>query len=436
MWGSANLSSASSLGASGASLEGHTTPMQGPKTASRMITLSQDPREPAFYADPYPFYARVHAAGGRFVWREFGFRCYANHADVSALLRDRRFGRQILHVMTREELGWPEPPAHLQRFEAVERYSLLSLEPPDHTRLRTLVNRAFVSRAIERLEPAIERLCHELIDGFGRGPVDLISAYGEVIPVTVIADLIGVPRDRCPDLLAWSHAMVRMYQFGRTEALERAADDASAAFDEALRALIAERRRQPADDLVSHLIAAESAEGRLTEDEMVSTLILLLNAGHEATVHVIGNGVLALLAHGADLSAFTDQERADAAVEEVLRFDTPLHMFTRHALEDVQLHGETIRRGEEIGLLLGAANRDPTVYSNPGSLRLDRREAMHVSFGGGIHFCIGAPLARLEIAIALKVLFQRLPDLTLAEPPRFKDVYHFRGVERLMVRPQ
>jgi cytochrome P450 len=227
-----------------------------------------------------------------------------------------------------------------------------------------------------------------------------------------------------------------MYQFGRTPELERAANDASGAFDAALRALITERRRRPADDLISHLIAAESAEGKLSEDEMVSTLILLLNAGHEATVHVIGNGVLALLAHAADLSAFVDEARAPAAVEEVLRFDTPLHMFTRYALEDVELHGGTIRKGEEIGLLLGAANRDPAVYADPAALRLDRREAMHMSFGGGIHFCIGAPLARLEIAIALKALVERLPRLALAEPPRFKDVYHFRGLERLLVRIQ
>jgi cytochrome P450 len=395
-------------------------------------SLSKNPRDPAFYADPYPFYRQIHAAGGTVIWEEFGFPCFARHADVSALLRDKRFGRQILHVMGREDLGWPTPQAHTSAFDDVERFSLLSLEPPDHTRLRLLVNRAFVSRSIERLRPAIERLCHVLIDDVGNGPFDLIARYGTVIPVTVIADLVGIPRERCSDLLNWSHSMVRMYQFGRDRAVEEAANAASIAFRDYLRDLIRERRKRTGEDLLSHLILAKTEDGKLTEDEMISTVILLLNAGHEATVHVIGNGVLALLKHGSDRSAFLGEGCA-LACEELMRFDTPLHMFTRYALEDVQYGSVTIRKGQEIGLLLGAANRDPTIYSDSDALRLNRNEAMHVSFGGGIHFCIGAPLARMEIMIAMRVLAERKPKLAIDSEPKFRDSYHFRGLEALMV---
>jgi cytochrome P450 len=396
------------------------------------LRIRQSPRDPAFYANPYPFYQTLHTAGGMVFWEDYGFWCFADHARVSALLRDRRFGRQILHVMTREALGWPEPKAHCAAFDALERHSLLSLEPPDHTRLRLLVNRAFVSRAIDRMKPAMMELCHGLIDAFGEGPVDLIAAYATPIPVMMIADLIGIGRDHAPDLLAWSHAMVAMYQFGRDEAIEHKAAEASLAFDAFLRTMIALRRKAPTDDLISHLIAAEEQGGRLSEDEMVSTLVLLLNAGHEATVHTIGNGVHAVLAHGLDTQAFAGPDAA-LAIEEVLRFDPPLHLFTRHALTDVTIDGIEIRQGEEIGLMLGAANHDPAVFSEPHVMRLDRQAAMHTSFGGGIHFCIGAPLARLELDVALNVLFTRKPALKLIEPAQFRDVFHFRGIERLMI---
>jgi cytochrome P450 len=395
-------------------------------------SVHQTPRDPAFYANPYPFYRRLHDAGGTVFWEDFGFLCFARHADVTTLLRDKRFGRQILHVMSREDLGWKAPPVHTTDFEDVERFSLLSLEPPDHTRLRTLVNRAFVSRSIDRLRPGIEQLCHDLIDGFDSGAIDLIARYGTIIPVTVIADLIGVPRERCPDLLHWSNSMVRMYQFNRDRAVEDAANTASIAFRNYLRDLIRDRRKHLGDDLISQLITAESAEGKLSEDEMISTIILLLNAGHEATVHVIGNGLLALLSSGADRSVFLGAG-CDIACEELMRFDTPLHMFTRYALEDVQYGSVMIQKGQEIGLLLAAANRDPLVYPDPDTLRLDRQAAMHTSFGGGIHFCIGAPLARMEISIAMRILSERKPGLTIDSEPKFRDSYHFRGLERLLV---
>ncbi|MDE3177034.1 MAG: cytochrome P450 [Pseudomonadota bacterium] len=386
--------------------------------------LAQNPRDPAFFADPYALYRRLHGVGA-FFWEDYGFWCFAGHAEVSALLRDKRFGRQILHVAARAELGWPDRPAHLAHFDALERHSLLELEPPEHTRLRGLVNRAFVSRQIERLRPRIAALADGLIDAMAPG-VDLIAAYATPIPVAVIAELIGAPFADAPRLLDWSHKIVAMYQFAPTRADEEAADRAAREFSAYVRDLIGERRRAPRDDLVSQLIAAESGGGRLSEDELVTSVVLLLNAGHEATVHAIGNSAKTLLEHGA-------RTVDDAVVEELLRFDAPLHMFTRYALQEVEIDGVRLPKGARIGLLLGAANRDPAVFAEPDRLDFARAPNPHVAFGAGIHFCVGAPLARLELRIALAALFRRLPGLRLAEPPQWRDAYHFHGLTALRV---
>jgi cytochrome P450 len=394
-----------------------------------------DPRDPAFFADPYPDYAAIRAAAPAFFWEDYGFWCFAAHRDVSALLRDKRFGRQILHVMSREALGWPAPKADLAPFDAVERHSILELEPPEHTRLRGLVNRAFVSRRIETLAPRIAGLAHERIDAFERqGSADIIAEFAAPIPVAVIADLIGVPREMGPQMLGWSHRMVAMYQFSITRAVEESAAEAAGEFADFMRAHARARRSDLRDDLISQLLRAESDGGRLSEDELVTTCILLLNAGHEATVHAIGNGVKAALEHGVDAeSAFATEASRAAAVEEMLRLDSPLHLFARYALEDVEFAGVGLKKGEKIGLLLGAANRDPERFPRPDAFDAGRDPNPHLAFGAGIHFCVGVPLARLEMAIALPILFARLPRLRLAEPPRYRDAYHFHGLEALSV---
>ena len=267
--------------------------------ARRRVTL--DPRDPVFFQDPYPAYHAIREAAPVFYWEDYGYWCFAGHADVSALLRDRRFGRQILHVTSRERLGWAEPPPHLAPFNAIERHSLLELEPPEHTRLRGLINRAFVSRQVERLAPRIAELANEAIDRVASaGETDLMAAFATPIPVAVISEMIGTPLGAAPKLLDWSHRMVAMYQFGVTRDVEDSAAAASAEFADYIRAAIAERRRAPRDDLISRLIEAETEGGRLTEDEMVTTCVLLLNAGHEATVHAFGNGVKALLENGVE----------------------------------------------------------------------------------------------------------------------------------------
>ncbi len=401
--------------------------------ARRRVRL--DPRDPGFFNDPYPAYAAIREATPVFSWEQYGFWCFAGFAEVSALLRDRRFGRQILHVMNRESLGWPEPPAHLEPFNLVERHSLLELEPPEHTRLRSLVNRAFISRQVERLAPRIGALANDLIDAFeARREADLISEFAAPIPVALIAELIGVPFETAPKLLEWSHRMVAMYQFGVTRAVEDAAAAAAREFAAFLRETVAARRDDPRDDLISRLIAAEADGGRLSQDEMIATCILLLNAGHEATVHAIGNAVKAILESGLDRAqAFADAGLSEATVEELLRFDAPLHLFTRYALEDVEFAGVKLRQGERIGLLLGAANRDPKAFAEPDRLEPARAPNPHVSFGAGIHFCVGAPLARLELRVALPILLKRLPGLRLAQAPRYRDAYHFHGLEALRV---
>jgi len=397
--------------------------------------VALDPRSPAFFSDPYPAYREIRSTTPVFFWENYGFWCFARHADVVSLLRDKRFGRQILHVATREELGWSEPPEHLEAFNSVERHSLLELEPPEHTRLRTLINRAFVSHQVERLAPRIASLAHELIDNFVRaGANDLLEHFAAPIPVIVIAELLGVPARMAPQLLDWSHCMVAMYQFGATREAEDRAATAAREFADFLRGYVRQRRATPSDDLISQLISAEADSGRLSEDEFIATCILVLNAGHEATVHGIANSAKALLEHRVDTREIfvTPQSRA-MAVDELLRYDAPLHLFTRYALGDVDYAGVALKQGDKIGLMLGAANHDIERFADPDGLAFDRSPNPHVSFGGGIHFCVGASLARLEMEVALPILFERLPGLRLAEPLRYRNAYHFRGLERLLV---
>ncbi|HEV7318565.1 MAG TPA: cytochrome P450 [Ensifer sp.] len=400
--------------------------------AKRRVSI--DARNPAFFQEPLATYAEIHAHCPAFFWEERQQWYFAGYDQVNALLRDRRFGRQILHVATREELGLPTPKPHLKDFDALEEYSLLELEPPAHTRLRTLVNRAFVSRQIEQLRPDIEQLSHALIDGFENdGEVELLKSYAETIPVTIIARMLGIPAEAAPRLLDWSHRMVRMYVFNPSYETELDANQASADFAVYLGGMIAEKRRNPGDDLLTHMITSEKDGEQLSDAELASTTALLLNAGHEATVHQIGNAVRTILQSGEKASdLFSSEAATGSTIEECLRFAAPLHIFQRYALSDIELDdGITLRKGDKIGLLLGAANVDPTKFSDPNVFRPNRDEGANVSFGAGLHFCIGAPLARLELNLSLPILFQRLPNMRLKSEPAVKDAFHFHGLERL-----
>lgn len=395
--------------------------------AAGLAVLRQSPTDPAFVQDPYPFYEAARAAGPLFRWEDYAMTAAVAHAAVSAILRDRRFGREPPADCR------PPVPAGLADFFAVEAHSMLELEPPRHTRLRNLVLRAFTSRRIAALAPEIAALAHGLIDAMpAEGAVDLLPAFAQRLPVVVIARLLGVPESMAPQLLAWSNAMVGIYQARRTPAMEVAANAAARDFAAFLRGHVAERRTRPADDLITHLIAAEEEGSRLSPDELVATCILLLNAGHEATVHTLGNGVKALLEAG-EPARMLDPSAVEGTVEEILRFDPPLHLFTRWAYTEVEVMGRRIAAGEQVACLLAAANRDPALWEAPDRFDPRRPARAHLSFGAGLHFCVGAPLARLELQVALPVLFARRPGLRLAAPPCYADLYHFHGLERLMV---
>jgi cytochrome P450 len=399
--------------------------------ATRRVSLNA--RNPAFYGNPNAAYAALHAHCPTFYWEEQKQWFFTGYDHVNALLRDRRFGRQILHIASREELGLPEPDQHVANFDLAERFSLLELEPPEHTRLRTLVNRAFVSRHVEKMKPELAELANTLIDQFAhKGEVELLSAFADIIPVTMIARMIGIPEEMGPQLLKWSHAYIRMYLFGRTRADEDGAEKASKEFSDYVKTIIAERRANPRDDLLTHMIHTEHKGQYLTEDELVSTTIVLLNAGHEATVHQIGNSVRMILDSGyAPTELFRDEATTERTVEESLRICAPVHIFQRWALEPAEIDGISFTRGDKLSLILAAANLDPTKFTEPLTFQPGRREAPNLSFGAGIHFCIGAPLARLELQVVLPILFERLPGLKLARTPEVKDVYHFHGLDRL-----
>lgn len=391
-----------------------------------MQTLNQSPTEAGFVQDPYPFYAQARAAGPLAYWTDYKMPMATTYEAVNTLLRDRRFGREPVTPL--------DIPAHLAPFYAVEAHSMLELEPPRHTRLRRLVLRAFTTRRIQALGPEITALAHAQIDAFAAAdpgaPFDLLDAYCRPIPVIVIARLLGVPEEMAGDLLRWSNAMVMMYQAGRSRAQEDAAVAATQDFVDFMRAYVDKRRSAPRDDLISHLIAAEEDGDTLSTDELITTCILLLNAGHEATVHSMGNGIKLALERGLrpDESTATDGQ-----IEELLRVDPPLHLFTRHCYEDVSLFGHNFRRGDEVGLLLASANHDASVYPDPTAINPTRRGPANAAFGAGLHFCVGAPLARLELQIALPVLFARCPKLRLADAPQYAPIYHFHGLEHLMV---
>ncbi len=383
--------------------------------------IHQSPTDPEFVQNPYPFYDRMRAQGPFFHWAEYGMLCSPSAAACHMIFRDRRFGREAPAEFARPI------PAHVAPFYAVEAHSMLELEPPRHTRLRGLVLRAFTSRRIAALAPEITALSHELIDALPDGPFDLLPHFAAKLPVIVIARLLGVPESMAPDLLKWSNAMVGMYMANRSRAVEDRATAATLAFVDFLRGYVAARRDDPRDDLITHLISAEEDGNHLSADELITTCILLLNAGHEATVHTIGNGVKTLLETG------KKPTNPEACVEEILRFDPALHMFTRWAYEDVTVMGHAFKRGDQVALLLGAANRDPDAYDGPNIFDPTRAAKPHISFGAGLHFCVGAPLARLELQIALPILFDRLPNLRLTAPPEYANVYHFHGLKSLMV---
>ncbi|KOG86334.1 cytochrome P450, partial [Streptomyces varsoviensis] len=343
--------------------------------------------------------------------------------------------RTYLHRFGHEEFGRSAPPDWHEPFHTLNDNGLLDLEAPDHTRLRRLVSKAFTPRMVERLAPYVHRTADELVTALlADGGGDLVATVAEPLPVAVIAEMLGVPAADRGLLRPWSAAICGMYELNPGEDTARAAVRASAEFSAYLRHLIAVRRAEPGEDLISALIAAYEEGDRLSEQEMVSTCALLLNAGHEATVNTTGNAWLALFRHPEQLTALrADHSLLPGAVEELMRFDTPLHLFERWVLDDIEVAGVHLPRGSEVALLLGSANRDPARFDRPDALDLTRPDVPHLSLGAGIHYCLGAPLARLELAAVFGALLRRAPGLRLAAEPEWKPNFVIRGLRELLV---
>jgi len=401
------------------------------------FTLQQDPRDAQFYQNPYALYNQLHDNRHPIYWENYGFWCVASFDGVNSILRDRRFARQ-------PPAGYEKPPlpAHLNEFAASEKHSLLALEPPLHTRLRKRVNQAFINRQVSLMEDGIATLASNCLNNAAaNGETDLLTHYATPIPVTVITRLLGVPETAGKQLLLWSHAMVKVYTMTQTREEEESANIAAKEFQFFLRKVINQKRVSPGDDLLSQLIEKDSEGSYLSDEEIICTAILLLNAGHEATVHQLGNAVHTLLTHYPShrrkelLDLLSDNESADALVVECLRYSAPLHLFTRYAQTKINLSDNvTLKPGDEVGLLLAAANRCPMRFEKPNEFLPDRSDAGHLSLGAGIHFCVGAHLAKLELRVALQMLFKRFPALSILETPRYQNSFHFHGLETLHVK--
>lgn len=389
-----------------------------------------------FIVDPYPTLAALRAAAPLF-WHEPTGRWIATrHRVVHAALRDRRLGRAYSHRFTDAEMGRPSPDPRWSTFRDSERWSLLNIEPPDHTRIRGLIAKVFTPTSIAALRPRIDTSAATALgDCLERGTFDLIADFAQPYSVEVICDMLGVPRVDGSLLLGWSHAIVKMYELTTTDEQRSMANSAAAEFIEYVTALIATKRVNPDDGLLSRLVAVEEAGERLSIDEIISTVIVLLNAGHEATVNTLGNGTRALMLHPDQWTRLVAGEvEPRAAVEELLRWDAPLQLFERWVLEPgVVLAGQELAVGDRVSMLFGSANRDEEHFADADAFDIGRGDATHVGFGGGIHFCVGAPLARLELEIGLHALVRSAPHLALVEPARYNPTFVIRGLQRLVV---
>ena len=397
-----------------------------------------DPSDPAFLADPYPVLGELREAAPIFWNERTGQWMLTRFHDVHEVLRDRRLGRAYTHRYSHADFGRPDPDPRWSRFHEHERWSLLCLEPPDHTRLRRLVAKVFTPRAVAALRSAIEAFSAELLDELAaRESFDLIADYAQPYSVAVICSMLGVPRDDTQQLLDWSHAIVKMYELTGSDEQRAAADRAAGEYIEYTRQLIAAKRREPDGLLVSELVRVEDEGDQLSEDEIVSTTMVLLEAGHEATVNTLGNGMRALMLHRDEWCRVADGEvEPRATVEEMLRWDSPLQLFERWVLEPgVEIAGQAIDVGQEVAMLFGSAERDPRRFEAPDRFDAGRGDPAHIGFGGGIHFCVGAPLARQELEVSLAGLARRFPRIELVEQPSYHPTFVIRGLHSLHLAP-
>ena len=384
-----------------------------------------------FLIDPYPALAEARGIGKPFWHEATGMFLAARQSDANAVLRNKTLGR--IFTPKTPETDWHD-------FNYLHSDSILDSEPPKHTRLKSLVSKAFNPRTITALTPDIERIARSLLDDCAAklaadGEFDLLGDFAEPLPVKVIAHMLGFPDADDHLLRPWSQSIVKMYEVNPSEAHKAEARAAATEFADYVHGLMKLRQSRPGTDLISTLAAAEKDGERLSVEELIATCVLLLNAGHEASVNGFGNGIVAALRRPSSMQPLRHDPRtvSRTALEEFLRFDSPLQLFERTATGDTEINGVAIRQGQKIAALLGAANRDPDVFANADSMDLTRESNQHIAFGAGIHFCIGAPLARLEMNISLPALIERFPTLELAGEPTRRPTFVLRGYDMIPV---
>jgi unspecific monooxygenase len=387
--------------------------------------VKQDPTDPAFVADPYKTYTAWRSLGEFVYWADYDMPMATTCAAVTNTLKSPGLGRAVPDALA-------EPPdARLATFSALERHSLLELEAPDHTRIRREALKVFQGPGIATIAPIISTFADALISDFPSEPFDLLELYAKPLAAMTIAQFLGVDTSHAAQLQTWSNDMVAMYQARRDAKIEAAAETASREFSAFMRDLLGRKRHEPQEDFLSHL-AGVQAMGGMSDVEVLSTSILLLNAGHEATAHSIGNAVPLLLDFNGRAEALAPESIA-GTVEECLRFRPPLHLFKRYVYKPTVIEGVRFETNHQVGCLLGSASRDDAVWPDSEVFNPFRPRIRHLAFGVGLHACLGAALARLELQIALPALFSRCPGLRIVTPPKVADLYHFHGYERLMV---
>lgn len=401
--------------------------------------MSFDAFDPALRADPYPIYAHYRARDPVHLSRPptpgdhdrqwwYLFR----YDDVAAVLKDSRFGRAIGPAL--DTPPPPVPPEAREPFWDLYARWTLALEPPDHTRQRATLNRAFTTRVVESLRPRMVATAGALLDALlPRGRFDVVADYAFPLTLTVIADLLGIPHADLDRVKAWSLTIAAVLDYKPTWDVMAEGNRMARDFAAYMAAVVANRRRRPQHDLITRLLA-EVGQGQLDEDELVALCVMLLFAGHETTVNLISAGALLLLEDPAQMALFCARpELTGSAVDEFLRLHSPIQATTRIAYTDSEIGGRRIGRGQSVTLLLGAANRDPAVFADPDRLDIARRPNRHLAFGRGIHYCLGAPLAVAQGGLALQLLFERCAGWQMAAPPRWSATFGFRGLATLPV---
>ena len=390
-----------------------------------------DFQDSGFLADPYPQLAELRKVGKPVWHEELGIFLAATHADSNAVLRNRSLGRIFQPK---------EPSDQWDTFNWLHADSILDSEPPKHSRLRSLVMKAFNPKKIESMRPDVERITQKLLSEIENklaetGEFDLISDFAEPLPVKVIASMLGFPDEDEHLLRPWSQAIVKMYEVSPSEQDKLDAQQASAEFADYVHALMVLRKKNPGTDLITDLALVEEDGEKLNAHELIATCVLLLNAGHEASVNGFGNGFVAALKNEGQMSLIrqNSDQHAATAIDEFLRFDAPLHLFERTATQDTEIGGVEILSGQKIAALLGSANRDEAVFENADQLDLTRDPNPHIGFGAGIHFCIGAPLARMEMTTSLPMLMKAYPKIELASEPMRRPTFVLRGYESVFV---